>query len=196
MDAVQLQAQKIRSLRSPLRVAWQQALAGLRLRWQRQMLTAFGIALATAFFAVIRLQQVSEAEFPSGDPGAKVRLVWLFWSSATMCVIGITNSMLLSVGERTREIGTMKCIGASDRFVIQVFFLEALLLGGMSTIAGALISGLVAPWIANPNLSWAMRWPVLGFATGISLGITVFSALIPAIAAARLPAAAALRREL
>jgi len=48
-----------------------------------------------------------------------------FILSLLVCAVGIVNAQLMAVTERFREIGTMKCLGALDRFVLRLFILEA-----------------------------------------------------------------------
>jgi len=59
-------------------------------------------------------------------------------------VVGITNSMYISVRERTREIGTVRAIGMGKGSVLMMFMTEAILLGLISTGAGALMGALIA----------------------------------------------------
>ena len=67
---------------------------------------------------------------------------WLISLSLLVCVVGIANAMLMSVTERFREIGTMKCLGALDSFIIKLFLLESTFQGAAGTIVGILI-GLI-----------------------------------------------------
>ena len=62
--------------------------------------------------------------------------------SLLVCVVGIANAMLMSVTERFREIGTMKCLGALDSFIIKLFLLESTFQGVAGTLVGIVI-GLV-----------------------------------------------------
>ena len=62
--------------------------------------------------------------------------------SLLVCVVGIANAMLMSVTERYREIGTMKCLGALDSFIIKLFLLESTFQGVAGTLAGIVV-GLV-----------------------------------------------------
>ena len=50
--------------------------------------------------------------------------------------VGIINAMLMSVTERIREIGTMKCLGALDAFILKIYFIEAALQGLIGTAMG------------------------------------------------------------
>ena len=56
--------------------------------------------------------------------------------------MGVANAMLMSVTERFTEIATMKCLGAMDRFVMQMFVLEALIQGAVGGLVG-LVLGLL-----------------------------------------------------
>jgi ABC-type antimicrobial peptide transport system permease subunit len=113
-----------------------------------------------------------------------------------MCLVGVTNSMLMSVTERYREIGTIKCLGASDSFIVRVFFLEALMLGITGSLSGAIagagFSALVSSLSGTPVPFAAVAQIVL-VATGIGTLMTVLAAIAPAVQASKMPAAAALR---
>jgi putative ABC transport system permease protein len=174
----------------PLRVAWNQALAGIRVRFWRHALTVAGIALGIAFFASVRTYVALK---PGQDAFESQKLEWLAATSLLMCLVGVTNSMLMSVTERYREIGTIKCLGASDSFIVKVFFLEALLLGFAGSLLGATIGSLCTSLFAPFALFAVVKIIALG--TGLGLGMTVLASIAPAIQAARMPAAAALRLE-
>ena len=64
---------------------------------------------------------------------------WLVVLSLCVAVVGIVNAMLMSVTERFREIGTMKCLGALDSFIIKLFLLESTFQGLAGTCVGILI---------------------------------------------------------
>ncbi len=182
----------------PLSAAWRQALASIRVRFWRHALTGLGIALGTAFFASALALRAAERAEGALSPADESRLLWLAATSLLMCLVGVTNSMLLSVTERIREIGTIKCIGASDTFIVKVFFLEALLLGSLGSAlgsaAGALVMG-ASVWLMGYSSPFAALGAVLLLSAATGLGLTVASAIAPAIQAARMPAVAALRTE-
>ena len=107
-----------------------------------------------------------------------------------VCFVGIMNSMLMSVTERFKEIGTMKCLGALDRFIVTLFFIEAGLMGLIASAAG-LVSGLVYHRIRACvfQRTERVRTARSGYGTliqmlqsmGIGLGITLVAAIPPAI---------------
>jgi ABC-type antimicrobial peptide transport system permease subunit len=128
-----------------------------------------------------------------------VALVMVVISSIGLLVggIGVMNIMLLSVTERTREIGVRKAIGARRRDIVWQFLLEAIALtasGGLMGIAvGWLLSFLIRIFV--PSLpSTVPLWSVVaGFVVATSVGL--FFGLWPAMKAARLDPIAALRYE-
>ena len=128
-----------------------------------------------------------------------VALVMVVISSIGLLVggIGVMNIMLVSVTERTREIGVRKAIGARRRDIVWQFLLEAIVLtasGGLIGIAvGLLLSFLIRVFV--PGLpSTVPLWSVVaGFVVATSVGL--FFGLWPALKAARLDPIVALRYE-
>lgn len=191
-----MRQQAFKNVDPPFWVAWHQALASIRVRFLRHAVTTAGIALGIAFFASVMVYR--EGGTDASDPQAGVRLQWLVATSLVMCLVGVTNSMLMSVTERYREIGTIKCLGASDSFIVRVFFLEAMLLGfigsAAGSAAGALLMNVVQSFSGNDiPLLHCLR--IIGIGTAIGLAITIIAAIAPAYQAAKMPAAAALRVE-
>lgn len=111
--------------------------------------------------------------------------------------IGVMNIMLVSVTERTREIGIRRAIGAKRRNIIIQFLIEAMMLTGLGGILGILIGQLISMVInaAMPDLpSYVPMWAVtMGF--GASVGIGLLFGLWPAFKASRLDPVEALRYE-
>ncbi|CAN5553058.1 hypothetical protein BH11ARM1_BH11ARM1_08820 [soil metagenome] len=187
------QRSQFKNVDPPFWVAWNQAKASIRVRFLRMMITTLGIALGIAFFSSMMAMRL-------GNTNAKneSQMTWLLATSLVMCLVGVTNSMLMSVSERFREIGTIKCLGASDSFIVKVFFLEALLLGTIGSLAGALggtvlMSGYLALSHSAPTVMQVVFVSILGTVVGCVM--TVVAAIAPAIQAAKMPAAAALRVE-
>jgi putative ABC transport system permease protein len=110
--------------------------------------------------------------------------------------IGIANIMLVSVTERTREIGIMKSVGARNRDVMQLFLLEATLLGVAGALLGVplgLLGGYAATVYAEVQFALAPAW--FGIAVAVGVGVGVVAGLYPAWRAARVDPIDALRRE-
>ena len=116
--------------------------------------------------------------------------------------IGIMNIMLVSVSERTREIGIRKSLGAKESYIMQQFVIEAALtsaLGGaLGILLGKLLSSLVTMAInalSDFSMTVAPTWTSIGVAFAISVGIGVLFGYLPAKKAARLNPIDALHYE-
>jgi putative ABC transport system permease protein len=111
--------------------------------------------------------------------------------------VGVMNIMLMSVTQRTREIGVRKAIGARRRDIIWQFLTEAMALTGFGGLVGVFLGWLisVAARAIYPALPTAVPlWAVmLGVATAMSVGL--FFGMYPAVKAARLDPVEALRYE-
>ena len=122
-------------------------------------------------------------------------LVMIAISSIGLLVggIGVMNIMLVSVKERTREIGIRKALGARGRDILQQFLFEAVFLTGAGGILGILLGFLIAQGVkaATPLPASVTLWSVaLGFFVSVSVGL--FFGIFPARRAARLDPVVAL----
>ena len=128
-----------------------------------------------------------------------VALVMVVISSIGLLVggIGVMNIMLVSVTERTREIGVRKAIGARRSDITWQFLLEAMTLTGFGGVVGILVGWLLSLTIRTfvPSLpSTVPLWSVIaGFTVANAIGL--FFGLWPALKAARLDPIAALRHQ-
>lgn len=110
--------------------------------------------------------------------------------------IGVMNIMLVSVTERTREIGVRKAIGAKRSNIILQFVTEAMTLSGAGGVIGVffgIILGLVVNSLLGFPLSISVFWVAIGFVVSVSVGLV--SGVYPAIKAAWLDPIEALRYE-
>jgi len=133
---------------------------------------------------------------------AKARRVWITVVSMLVTVIGISNAMLMSVTERFREIGTMKCLGALSGFVVKLFLIESFLIGLLGAVIGTFV-GFLVPFVAYMLSSGAALlvastpFPVLIVAglESVLAGtvLAILAAIYPARVAAKMVPADALR---
>ncbi len=110
--------------------------------------------------------------------------------------IGIMNIMLVSVAERTREIGIRKAIGAGRRRILMQFLIEALVLSLLGGLVGIGLSALLLTILsAALSASYTMSMGVALLAVGFSLAIGLIFGINPANKAAKMPPIVALRTE-
>jgi len=190
----------------PLSVAFRISLLNIRVRFLRSLITAVGVMLGIALFTAVRTANLYAPPVDPNDPIAMetaTRQTWLVVMSLILSAVGITNSMLMAVAERFREIGTMKCLGALDSFIVKLFFIEAGLMGVIASLVGFFAGwGLVTlinlfrlgggVLSAVSPVAWLV---LLGQAMGIGITLTVLATILPAYRAAKMPPAAALRVE-
>jgi ABC-type antimicrobial peptide transport system permease subunit len=128
-----------------------------------------------------------------------VVLVTVVISSIGLLVggIGVMNIMLVSVTERTREIGVRKAIGARRSDITWQFLLEAMTLTGaggvLGILAGLLLSFLIRTFLPSLPSSVPLWSIVAGFVVAVSIGL--FFGMWPAVKASRLDPIVALRHE-
>jgi ABC-type antimicrobial peptide transport system permease subunit len=128
---------------------------------------------------------------------------WIVFLSLLTCVVGIINAQLMSVTERFREIGTLKCLGALDRFIVRIFVIEATMQGLAGGFAGALLGGgvgVLSTLIRFGFSSFAfIPWSTIGltmlFAMCIGTVLSLIGVLYPAIVASRMQPVEAMRVE-
>jgi len=142
---------------------------------------------------------MSAADFIAGAQEANRILTLLFGSIAAVSLlvggIGIMNIMLVSVTERTREIGLRKAIGATPGDILLQFLIEAVtlsLLGGGVGVGVGIGLGYALRWVGL-NTAVSIPWVLVSF--GFAALVGIFFGLLPAQKAARLEPVEALRYE-
>jgi len=206
----------------PFRVAVAIAWKNIRVRLLRSLLVTSGIILALAFLTYILCSEAlargivtqGPRDWVEGlrragilatleDSDARVQTWWMAGLALVVSFVGVLNAMLLSVTERFSEIGTMKCLGALDLLIVQLFLLESLFQG----VAGAAIGigiGLALTLIEGLGLYGSQMWPLVPGGELVRLAaiclvagtlLTIIGALYPAWRAAKMQPVEAMRAE-
>lgn len=162
------------------------------------------------------LEEMEVGVFTIADQLQEIKRAFLIINSALGAIgaialivagLGIINTMVMSILERTREIGIMKAIGGSEQEVRMIFFVEALVIGIIGAAAG-LALGWIVTRIANlvmnaqlipegiepVNLFYFPLWLIAG-AVAFSVLISLAAGLYPASRAARIDPVRALRHD-
>jgi hypothetical protein len=132
----------------------------------------------------------------------RFRTLWITIFSLLVTVIGIANALLMSVTERFREIGTMKCLGALSAFIRRLFLIESTIIGIAGAIVGTLL-GVILPIVAyGATFGFAAVAGALVYGQLVAFGIfcivvgtilSMIAAIYPANFASRMVPASALR---
>jgi hypothetical protein len=207
------------TLRKTAQIAWK----GIRVRFVRSLLVTLGIILPIAFLMYVLCsdsftsyvrERGSEAliqklilkdqisTLSKGD--ARIQTRWTIGLALLISFVGILNAMLMSVTERFREIGTMKCLGALDGFIVKLFLLESMFQGIAGTALGILVGSVLAyaegirlyggeVWALIPSVKLAA---FVGWCLAGGLALTIAGAIYPAIRAAHMKPVDAMRSEI
>ncbi|MEX1163894.1 MAG: ABC transporter permease [Nitriliruptor sp.] len=110
--------------------------------------------------------------------------------------VGVSNIMLVSVTERTREIGLRKALGARTRDITRQFLLEAIVLTGLGGVVGLLL-GIALARLAEAvsPLTAVVTWWSVALALSVSVGVGLLFGVLPARRAGQLDPVEALRRD-
>ncbi len=188
----------------PFGEAFRFSLESIRKRFTRALITVISIVLGIAFLVLLlSMSTILQFVGQTGGGGLAYRY-WMAIIALLVCGVGIINSMLMSVTERYKEIGTMKCLGATNGNILEIFLIEAALLGLLGGIIGAFVGWSAALLIYAPTLGWGAVFfegampiylTIIGGAIVAAIGISIGSAFGPAYSAARSNPADALRYE-
>ena len=130
--------------------------------------------------------------------------LWLMSLSLFLCLVGITNTILMSVTERYREIGTLKCLGALDGFIIRLFLVESIFIGILASLLGAVLGyglallqvGAVFEFsLLTPSNCWRSAATGLPLAVFLGTLLTTLAAVYPTYVAAHMKPVEAMRAE-
>ena len=188
-------------------VAWAQVLANARQRvvaHTRDRAVELGPVKGTVVNLERELRPEEAAQLARAATRERYRSLWIIVVSLLVTVIGISNAMLMSVTERFREIGTMKCLGALSAFVRLLFLIESGFVGVVGGVAGCAIGVVFS--LAAYGITYGFGLTLLSLSTQIGplfssvllalaagVALSVIAAIYPASVASRMVPADALR---
>ena len=147
---------------------------------------------------VYMVMSMMEASNTYNDILDKLNLFTSIVAAVSLLVggIGIMNIMMVTVKERTREIGIRKALGATDRQILTQFLIEALMLTLLGGITGLLVGYFGGVLIASAiGITAKLTWGMIAFSVGTSSSIGIIFGVYPAYKAAKLDPVEALREE-
>lgn len=195
------------------------SIAGMKRRFSRAMITMAGVILAIAFLcymlvneSLIRamiaagtdelniLLQNANVDIFSGGKTDQMTILLIGLTLLTS-LVGIINAMLMAVTERVKEIGTLKCLGATDQFIVRAYFIESTVQGVCGSVIGLLLGLVVAVSVSLKTygtytfstfpLSGVIQAMIISLSAGAVL--SVLAAIVPAYMAAKKQPVEALR---
>jgi lipoprotein-releasing system permease protein len=146
----------------------------------------------------------------------RVAMSFVLFFVMIVAAFGLCSTLITITVQKSREIGVLKALGARDGQVLSVFLLHGLIVGVLGSAVGLVLAQVIlayrntfrdflserlgidafAPDIYKfPEIPAVMSWPLIWLIVGSAVAICVLAALIPAVGAARLPPAKALRYE-
>lgn len=214
----EMQRQTKLPLRRVIKISWK----NIRVRWWRSMLVTCGIVLALAFLTyVLYSDALLRYAVERGSPAlrevlresgmlsiaesadSRIQTRWMVGLALLISFVGILNAMVMSVTERFREIGTMKCLGALDSLIIKLYLIESMFQGLGGTLIGILF-GLALGLFEGLGVYGSETFGLVPLLVLIKIVTTcllagvllsVGGALYPAWVAARMQPVDAMRQE-
>jgi putative ABC transport system permease protein len=111
-------------------------------------------------------------------------------------VIGLMNIMLVSVAERTREIGIRKAVGANSNRILRQFLIEAIVIGQMGGIFGIILGIIIGNGVSSIiGSDFIVPWEWMALGVSLCLLVALISGILPAIKASKLDPIESLRHE-
>ncbi len=195
------------------RIVLRVSCAGMRRRMMRSIVTISCVVLALAFLSyMLVLSDITQALVDLNNPQLNIMLqeqgvdifavsqmdpmtILLIGLALLTCTVGIANSMLMSVTERFREIGTLKCLGARDRFIVKSYLVESSLQGLCGAVAGIILGCAVAFGASSATYPGYILQSVPTIPVARSLAVSFVCGFIIAVTASIWPAGAAARKR-
>jgi len=192
----------------PLSAALAFSLQGIMLRIGRIFLVFAGISLAMAFTNALLVTDVlyrnmaDSATIAAGTQAGAFRWMWV-GVALLISTAGTFNAVLMSVTERVKEIGTLKCLGARNIHIVEIFLFESSLLGLLGGLAGGVLGWVFA--VVNFSMTVGAKYitaeallagaKMILVCGGLSMVLSLLASVVPVLIAAKIEPASAMRYE-
>ena len=187
----------------PLKEVFDLSFKNIRRRSARAAITIVTIVLGVSFLTFLTMTSIVFRQYAEAGVSVEAYQYWLAFISLLLCVVSITNSMTIAIYERYKEIGIIKCLGALNRHVLSLFFIESGIMGLVGGVLGFVCGSITAIAIYGFQLGFDIVLKIppfellfcFGLSVIVAFGIGVGATMYPAYKAARSRPAEAIRVE-
>jgi putative ABC transport system permease protein len=177
------------------REAFDLSLKNIRRRSARAAITIVTIGLGISFLTFLTTASIFFRQHTETSISIGAYQYWLAFISLFLCVASITNSMTIAVYERYKEIGIIKCLGALNRHILLLFFVESAIMSLVGGVLGFLCGSIAAMAIYGFQLGFSMVLKIPLVELLFSFGSAVMGAFTIGISATVYPAYKAAKSE-
>ena len=193
----------IGKIKLPFKEVLALSIKNIRRRFTRAAISIVTIVLGTSFLTFLTMTSIIFRQYAEAGISVEAYQYWLAFISLLLCVVSITNSMIIAVYERYKEIGILKCLGALDHHVLLLFFMESTIMSLMGGVLGFVSGSIAAIAISGFQLGFDVLLMISPFEWLFCVGLSVIVAFVistsatmyPAYKAAKLRPAEAFRVE-
>jgi len=178
-----------------LKEAFNLSLKNIRRRSARAAITVVTIGLGIAFLTFLTTASIFFRQHAETGVSIGAYQYWLAFISLLLCVASITNSMTIAVYERSKEIGIIKCLGALNRHILLLFFVESTIMSLIGGVLGFLCGSVTAMAIYGFQLGFSIVLKIPLVELLFSFGSSVMGAFAIGTSATVYPAYKAAKSE-
>ncbi len=175
--------------------AFNLSLKNIRRRFARAAITIVTIGLGISFLTFLTTASIFFRQHTETGISIGAYQYWLAFISLLLCVASITNSMTIAVYERSKEIGIIKCLGALNRHILLLFFVESTIMSLIGGVLGFLCGSVTAMAIYGFQLGFSMVLKIPLVELLFSFGLAVMGAFTIGTSATVYPAYKAAKSE-
>mgnify|MGYP001366181699 CR=1 FL=1 len=146
----------IGKIKLPFKEVLALSIKNIRRRFTRAAISIVTIVFGTSFLPFLTMTSIIFRQYAEAGISVEAYQYWLAFISLLLCVASITNSMTIAVYERSKEIGIIKCLGALNRHILLLFFVESTIMSLVGGVLGFLCGSATAMAIYGFRLGFSM----------------------------------------